>query len=227
MKVTKNFSAQSAEFQAANIDSAPGLRERQKVARYERILASARSLFNSRDFDNTTMAAIAENAEVSTPTVFNYFKTKDQLLLALVLQVHHETREGVQSFQTQASSSLPDAICEFLAMYSKTSLSTINRKTWRHVESTSIRLPDSDFVKKYDALTDEMLSDFYDFLARMTRDAPLVGGESLTPIAAIMFSHWSRLFIELVRDEAVSIDAHVEQLRHDLTAMITLLESAL
>jgi len=219
----KNFSPQPAEFQTTNSDSAPGLRERQKVARYERILASARSLFNSLGFDNTTMAAIAENAEVSTPTVFNYFKTKDQLLLALVLQVHHETRQWVHSFQPHASSNLPDAICEFLAMYSKTSLNSINRKTWRHVESTNIRLPDSDFVKKYDALTEEMLKDFYDFLLRMTRDAPLVAGELPHPVAEIIFNHWSRLFIELVRDETLSLEEHTESLRNDLTALITML----
>lgn len=169
------------------------------------------------------MAAIAEHAEVSTPTVFNYFKTKDQLLLALVLQVHHETRERIHAFEPTASSNLSDAICEFLGMYSRTSLKTINRQTWRHVEATCIRLPDSDFVKKYDALTQEMFADFYDFLTQSFRQEKRVAGEWLKPLAEIMFSHWSRLFIELVRDDSVILDEHIERLRRDLSAMVELM----
>ena len=170
------------------------------------------------------MAAIAEHAEVSTPTVFNYFKTKDQLLLALVLQVHHETQEWVHAFEPTPSSTLSDAICEFLSMYSKTSLKTINRQTWRHVESTSIRLPDSNFVKKYDELTREMLDDFYDFLVHTIKDKKLAESALLKSVAEVMFNHWSALFVELVRDEEVTLDEHIDRLRNDLAAMITLMD---
>ena len=55
------------------------LRERQKAERYKRILDSAELLFRFQEFSPTTIAEIADRAEVSTPTVFNYFKTKDQL----------------------------------------------------------------------------------------------------------------------------------------------------
>jgi AcrR family transcriptional regulator len=98
-----------------------------------------------------TMAQIAQYAEVSTPTVFNYFNTRDQLLLALVVQGHRQTQEWVHGFQPSGSN-LADAIGEFLGMYVQASLNDINRKTWRHVAATRILLPDSDFVKQYDVL---------------------------------------------------------------------------
>ncbi|MDH3763905.1 MAG: TetR/AcrR family transcriptional regulator [Gammaproteobacteria bacterium] len=205
---------------ASSSDSTPGLRERQKAARYERILASARSLFNRLDFDDTTMAAIAAHAEVSTPTVFNYFKTKDQLLLALVLQVHHETRHRIHSFDTAASANLADAISEFLGTYTKTSLKSINRKTWRHVESTRIRLPGSDFVKKYDALTIEMFEDFYRFLEEVTRGTKLFAGSQAKSVAEMMFNQWSALFIELIRDEGATIENHVDRLHGDIKNLL-------
>ena len=215
-----NLPDQPSASPAIKIDRPAGLRERQKIARYERILASARSLFNTMDFESTTMAAIAEHAEVSTPTVFNYFKTKDQLLLALVLQVHQETQKWVQGFQAQPSSSLPESICEFLSMYSKKSIETINRSTWRDVESTRIRMPDSDFVKQYDALTGEMFDDFHSFLKHTVKNKMGVESTQLKPVAAIIFNHWATLFLELVRYEKVDLDEHIDRLRADLTALV-------
>ncbi len=205
MKASNNLYATPSALQVTNIDRPPGLRERQKKARYERILASARSLFNTLDFERATMAAIAEHAEVSTPTVFNYFNTKDQLLLALVLQVHHETRESVHSLQTQSSGCLSDAICDFLSMYTKTSLKTINRQTWRHVEATCIRMPDSEFVKQYDSLAGEMFNDFFDHLKHSVKDKKQAESTQLKPVAEIIFNHWATLFVEIVRNEKIDL----------------------
>ncbi len=208
-----------SDTQTANTERPTGLRERQKVARYERILSSARSLFNTLDFDNTTMAAIAEHAEVSTPTVFNYFNTKDQLLLALVLQVHHETQEWVHGFKAQATDELSLAICDFLSMYTKMSLKSINRQTWRHVLATRIRMPDSDFVAQYDALTREMSNDFYAFLKHTLSDRKQAENGQLKVFAKIIFNHWSLMFVELVRNENLDLDEHADRLRSDMSAL--------
>lgn len=224
MKSSHNPTDQSAVLQESNIDRPPGLRERQKEARYERILAGARSLFNTMGFEKATMAAIAEHAGVSTPTVFNYFNTKDQLLLALVLQVHHQTQAWVHNYQPQPSSSLSDAICDFLGMYTKASLKTINRQTWRHVESTRIRMPDSDFVKEYDVLTEEMFDDFYVFLMHTIKDQTRVESSGLKSVAEIIFNHWSALFVEIVRNEKLTLDEHFDRLRTDLTALIGMMK---
>ena len=199
----------------------PGLRERQKQARTERILAAASTLFNRQGFDDTTMAAIASGAEVSTPTVFNYFKTKDELLLALVLQVHYLTRQQVRAFEPAASSDPVRSICEFLELYSRQSLESISRKTWRHVEATRIRMPESDFVKNYDALSVEMLVDFQDFLQRVLDGESMTDTAGLNILAEMLFNHWSALFIELIRDEAASVDDHVDRLQSDLSVLLT------
>jgi AcrR family transcriptional regulator len=211
---------------AGKKDPGPGLRLRQKRARTERILAGAGNLFNTYGFDETTMAEIAASAEVSTPTVFNYFKTKDELLLALVLQVHHETRKRVKDFQPKALASPVDAICQFLALYTQESLESISRKTWRHVESTRIRMPGSDFVKHYDALSGEMLEDFDSFLIQMLEDTVTAEEQKSHVVAKIIFNHWGVLFMELIRDETMTIDAHVEQLREDLSVLIETIEFA-
>jgi hypothetical protein len=140
------------------------------------------------------------------------------------LQVHHETQEWVHSFQPQSSSNLADAICEFLGMYTKASLKSINRQTWRHVESTYIRMPDSDFVKQYETLSEEMLNDFYDFLAHTVKDKKPAESKRLKHVAAIIFNHWGVLFVELVRNEKISLDEHINRLRGDLTALFEMMK---
>jgi AcrR family transcriptional regulator len=64
-------------------EPAEGRRERKKRETRERILAAAKRQFVERGFARTTMAEIADELDLSTQTVFNYFATKDLLLLGL------------------------------------------------------------------------------------------------------------------------------------------------
>lgn len=60
-----------------------GRRERKKRAAREAILAAARTCFHEKGFHGTTMADIAAAVDLSTQTVFNYFPSKDHLMLGL------------------------------------------------------------------------------------------------------------------------------------------------
>jgi len=58
-----------------------GLRERKKRQTRQRVSDVAIGLFVARGFDNVTIAEIAAAAEVSVNTVYNYFHTKEDLVL--------------------------------------------------------------------------------------------------------------------------------------------------
>ncbi len=55
-------------------------RERKKLESRARILKAARRLFQEKDYDSTSIEEIAEMADVSKSTFFNYFPTKESLL---------------------------------------------------------------------------------------------------------------------------------------------------
>ncbi|MBD2894122.1 hypothetical protein amrb99_30450 [Actinomadura sp. RB99] len=57
----------------------PGPRERKKRETRRRIADIATGLFITRGFDNVTVADVARTADVSVNTVFNYFRTKEDL----------------------------------------------------------------------------------------------------------------------------------------------------
>ncbi|ADD45908.1 TetR/AcrR family transcriptional regulator [Stackebrandtia nassauensis] len=58
-----------------------GLRERKKDATRHRLMQAALDLFEERGFDEVSVAEIADAAEVSKKTVFNYFDAKEDLIL--------------------------------------------------------------------------------------------------------------------------------------------------
>jgi AcrR family transcriptional regulator len=66
------------------------LRERNRQRIYSRIVDAAFELFRTAGFDATTMDAIAEKAEVSRGTLFNYFPTKDALLMPYANELFNE-----------------------------------------------------------------------------------------------------------------------------------------
>ncbi|WP_051711866.1 TetR family transcriptional regulator [Streptomyces sp. NRRL S-350] len=63
-----------------DLDALP-LRERKKIQTARRIWRTAVTLFHERGFDQVSVAEIAAASEVSKMTVFNYFPTKEDLVL--------------------------------------------------------------------------------------------------------------------------------------------------
>lgn len=61
----------------------PGRRERRRAETQQRIMSAALDLFSTRGYRETTVEDITEAADVGKGTFFNYFPTKDAVLLAI------------------------------------------------------------------------------------------------------------------------------------------------
>ncbi|MFF3866016.1 TetR/AcrR family transcriptional regulator [Micromonospora sp. NPDC001898] len=79
-----------------------GLRARKKVRTRDAIAGTAISLFLARGFDQVSVSDIAAAAEVSKPTLFRYFATKEDLVLhrfadhsGEAARVVHDRRPGI------------------------------------------------------------------------------------------------------------------------------------
>ena len=62
-------------------------RERERSQRIQSILDAAKKIFYSKGYIKATMDEIALEAEISKPTIYTYFKTKDDLFFSLMLPV--------------------------------------------------------------------------------------------------------------------------------------------
>jgi AcrR family transcriptional regulator len=90
-----------------------GLRERKKQQTRETIARVALQLFAERGYDETTLAEIAEAADVSPRTIFSYFESKEEILMG-------EEAAFLTTLQTMLDSRPPgtttvEAIRDFLA----------------------------------------------------------------------------------------------------------------
>ncbi len=68
----------------ADPEARPGRNERRKARTRSALLAAGQHLFGAQGFGATTVAEIAEQADVAIGSFYNYFDTKDDLLAALL-----------------------------------------------------------------------------------------------------------------------------------------------
>jgi TetR/AcrR family transcriptional regulator len=97
-------------------------REKEKNQRIQSILDAAKKVFASKGYLKSTMDEIALVAEITKPTIYLYFKTKDDLLLTLMQPLIDDIRgrleiieENLESGKIQDGGSLITGI--FRAFY--------------------------------------------------------------------------------------------------------------
>jgi AcrR family transcriptional regulator len=70
----------SVSVKKSGIHEVPGLRERKKVRLRQEIIKTAVKLFRKRGYENTRVDDIVQILEISQPTFFRYFPSKDAVL---------------------------------------------------------------------------------------------------------------------------------------------------
>jgi AcrR family transcriptional regulator len=94
----------------------PGLRERKKQKTRDTIVKVALELFAERGYEQTTIAEIAEAAEVSPRTIFAYFPSKEDIVFCDVPESHERFARALEDRPegVTALDALRDIIAESL-----------------------------------------------------------------------------------------------------------------
>src|SRR6476660_6904445 len=88
-----------------------GLRERKKQQTRDRIAREALQLFAERGYDETTLADIAEAADVASRTIFAYFESKEDIVLCKELTFLDTLKRMLD--ERPAGTTTVDALREF------------------------------------------------------------------------------------------------------------------
>ena len=99
-----------------SLDASPeklGLRERKKQQTREKIAQVAVRLFAERGYDHTTLAEIAEAADVAPRTIFAYFESKEDILLCGERSFLDDLKRRLD--ERPAGTTTVDALREFLS----------------------------------------------------------------------------------------------------------------
>lgn len=80
-----------------------GIRAQRKRLTREELLQAAREMFADRGYDNVTVAEIAAGAGVSVKTLFQHFRSKEDLLFSDLAETHQRLVNSLRSRDRQQS----------------------------------------------------------------------------------------------------------------------------
>lgn len=112
-------------------DAAMGLRERHKAGRETRILDAARELFLERGYDSVKVEHIAEWAEVSVGTLYNYFGGKPELILRLSILENARVAGLAEAFDMGAGRPVTETLVGLVQCFFQPESMMLRQDLWR------------------------------------------------------------------------------------------------
>jgi AcrR family transcriptional regulator len=90
-------------------------RQRKKDAVRARIVATAIELFSARGIDDVKVEEIAETADIGKGTIYNYFKTKEDIIVAFIVDAERQVQAKLRRF-TSSKRRLDAILTDFIRL---------------------------------------------------------------------------------------------------------------
>jgi AcrR family transcriptional regulator len=178
-----------------------GLRDRKKQAVRRRIIEAAEERFVASGLDATTIEEIAAAAEVSVGTVYNYFGSKNALLVAGVESDTAEMIERGTAILTRPGTNPTKAVQRLFAVYLD-QLASWDPQLLREVLSASLqRIGGTELTVELVRLDERLLEQLAALLAGFQRRNRLHPAVAPAEAALLLFSTLlTQLFMFLALD---------------------------
>jgi len=201
-----------------------GLRLRQKKARSERILEEASNLFRTVGYEAARIEDIAEAAELSVGTFYNYFEGKADILLAMVaLEVEAELTAGERSIKRQYAT-VDKALDALIGCYYENSFAYTTKEMWRIAMAQMILRPDTPFGRRYTELDIRLTQQVSNCLRNLQRQGLVRKDVDVEKLGMLIFNNLNMMFIECVRSDTVTaadVRSTVASLNRPITQFIS------
>ncbi len=186
-------------------------REQQKHGRERRILLAATHLFSTKGYAQTTMEDVAASARLAVGTLYNYFRSKSELLLAILRRETEELLAAAQQRVDDPSDDPTDAIAAVIEAYLGV-FAHHDRKLWRDLFAAAIAEPSTIGAAAFRADL-QLIGQLSSLLERL-RDRGVLGAHVEPGRAAIALygTYFVWLAVSLV-DEDVTIERLREEVR--------------
>lgn len=179
-----------------------GLRARQKADRNRRLLEAALQLFQTVGYDAARIEDIADAAEVSVGTFYNYFQTKGDLLLATVTMEVEAVLDAGEGIVAAPPADVAQALDALIGCYYDHSLVWLTKEMWRTAMALSIQAPDTPFSRRYTELDGRLRQQVCALLAGLQKRGCLHPEADCAALGEMIFNNLNMMFIEFVKDEA-------------------------
>ncbi|MDT3376845.1 TetR/AcrR family transcriptional regulator [Labrys neptuniae] len=200
-----------------------GLRAKQKADRNRRILEAATSLFRDAGYDSARIEDIAERAEVSVGTLYNYYQNKGDILLAAVTMEVEEVLEAGRRIVANPPPTVAAALQALIEQYYDHSLVYLSKEMWRVAMALSIQQPDSPFSRRYTELDRRLSGQVSSLVLRLQANGAVRADVDAAAAGEMFFNNLNLMFIEFAKDEAMPLEAlkaQVERQNRPLSGLI-------
>jgi AcrR family transcriptional regulator len=182
-----------------------GLRAKQKFARNNRILEAASELFRKSGYEAAKIEAIAEASEVSTGTIYNYYKNKGDLLVAIVSMEVNEVLQAGEVLLEHPPRDAVKVINALVDIYYKHSLVYLSKEMWRVAISISTQQPSSPFGIAYSELDSALVKQTCAVIEKLQALTLLRADVEAKVIGEVVFNNLNMMFMGFIKDEEMSL----------------------
>ncbi len=208
----------------ANTLAAPGqsgasasLRDRKKAQQHKALIDIAVTLFTRRGYDNVRIEDIASEAGISAKTVYNYFPTKRDLLVAYMLAERIRTMEiGIQQVLDSVSGDLHGDLARLIHADIGEGFGGGDKDLWLEIVAVNVR----DSADERFRSIRWMLTGYIERLLCIYRDNAIIAPDVDLRLAAhVIHLVYTDAFVEFCADPGRSADDAVDQVMATVRAV--------
>ncbi|MBE9554388.1 MAG: TetR/AcrR family transcriptional regulator [Proteobacteria bacterium] len=177
-----------------------GLRARQKADRERRIIEAAAHYFRDIGFEDSHIEAIAERARVSVGTVYNYFESKGDMLVAVVSLEVNEILNAGEKLIANPPPDVEQAVNDLIAIY-------LDKDMWRNAMALTTRQPDTRFGRRYNHLDACLAAQVRDLIARLQKDGSVKPDVDTRAVGEMIFNNTNMMFTIFIKSDDMALDS--------------------
>lgn len=197
-----------------------GLRAKHKADRHQRIVEAAARLFRAQGYDTVKMEAIAAAAEVSIGTIYNYYKNKGDLLVAIVSMEVHEVLAAGERVIADPPRNPEKAVVKLIATYIEHALVYLSKEMWRQAMAITTQQPDSPCGVAYNALDEALVRQTAKLIRKLQTLGLVQVGVDAQAIGELIFNNTNMMFTIFVKQEAMSVATLLARIRRQNRTLV-------
>ena len=183
-----------------------GLRERQKADRERRILGAAVTKFRAEGYRSVRIEDLAEMAEVSVGTVYNYYQTKGDILIATVAMEVEEVLASGDQIVSDPPPGADDALLALIFSYYDHSLEYLSKEMWRTAMALAIEAPGTPNGQRYAELDARLSAQVTEMIRALQARGEV--RDDIDPVAMgqVIFNNLNQMFIDFVKEDTMTLE---------------------
>ncbi|WP_019955490.1 TetR/AcrR family transcriptional regulator [Yoonia vestfoldensis] len=188
-----------------------GLREKQKADRERRILQAAVTKFRADGYRAVRIEDLAEMAEVSVGTVYNYYQTKGDILIATVAMEVEEVLTAGEQILRDPPHGVSAALLTLIFSYYDHSLEYLSKEMWRTAMALAIEAPGTPNGRRYFELDQRLAAQVTELVIALQDRGDVRPDLDARAMGTLLFNNLNQMFLEFVRNDAMTLKALRDQ----------------